>query len=103
MNNEAYVLRGLQPIEDRVPIAQYHDHIGYLSGTVRSMAQCLAWAQLRSSGRQGSAIADDLIDFAQRKKWRNKLTSLAYELTDQVKSDWAIYCEGYDNNIFMSN
>jgi uncharacterized protein (DUF2252 family) len=103
MNNEAYVLRGLQPIEDRVPIAQYHDHIEYLSGTVRSMAQCLAWAQLRSSGRQGSAIADDLIDFAQRKKWRNKLTSLAYELTDQVKSDWAIYCEGYDNNMFMSN
>lgn len=103
MNNEAYVLRGLQPNEDRVPIAQYHDHIEYLSGTVRSMAQCLAWAQLRSSGRQGSATADDLIYFAQRKKWRNKLTSLAYELTDQVKSDWAIYCEGYDNNMFMSN
>lgn len=95
MNNEAYVLRGLQPTEDRVPIAQYHNQIECLLGTVKSMAQCLAWAQLRSSGRQGSATADELIDFAQRKKWRNKLISLTYELADQVKSDWVIYREGY--------
>ncbi len=61
------------------------------------MAQCLAWAQLRSSGRQGSATTDELIDFAQRKKWRNKLTSLAYELAGQVKSDWEVYCSGYES------
>lgn len=97
MNHEAYVLRALQPTEDRVPIAQYHNQIEYLSGTVRSMAQCLAWAQLRSSGRQGSAITDELIDFAQRKKWRNKLSSLANDLAGQVKSDWATYCKGYEN------
>jgi uncharacterized protein (DUF2252 family) len=96
MNHEAYVLRALQPTEDRVPIAQYHNQIEYLSGTVRSMAQCLAWAQLRSSGRQGSATTDELIDFAQRKKWRYKLTSLANELAGQVKSDWSTYCEGYE-------
>jgi uncharacterized protein (DUF2252 family) len=97
MNHEAYVLRALQPTEDRIPIAQYHNHIEYLSGAVRSMAQCLAWAQLRSSGRQGSATTDELIDFAQRKKWRNKLTSLAYELAGQVKSDWEVYCSGYES------
>lgn len=97
MNHEAYVLRALQPAEDRVPIAHYHNQIEILSGTVRSMAQCLAWAHLRSSGRQGSAIADELIDFAQRKKWRNKLTSLAYELAGQVKADWGAYCSGYQS------
>ena len=97
MNHEAYVLRALQPTEDRVPIAQYHNQFEYLSSTVSSMAQCLAWAQLRSSGRQGSAIADELIDFAQRKKWQSKLTSLTYELADQVKSDWEVYCARYES------
>lgn len=102
IKNKSYVLRGLQPVEDRVPIAQYHNQIEHLSGVVKSMAECLAWGQLRSSGRQGSAIADELIDFAQRKKWRNKLTLIAQEMADLVKSDWAIYCEGYDDQVFQN-
>ena len=100
VKKESYVLRGLQPVEDRVPIAQYHNQMEHLSGVVKSMAECLAWAQLRSSGRQGAAIADELIHFAQRKKWRNKLNVLAEEMAGIVKSDWAIYCEGYDDKLF---
>ena len=62
--------------------------------------QCVAWAQLRSSGRQGSANTDALIDFAQRKKWRSKILALSHQLSQQVQSDWETYCKAYDNKDF---
>jgi len=103
MDGRSYVLQALQPFEDRVPLAKYHHDIDKLTGVVQVMGQCLAWAQLRSSGRQGSAIADELIDFAGCKKWRSKLEEMAYELSNQVKDDWQIYSEAYDDGIFKVN
>lgn len=102
MDGKSYVLRALQPTEDRVPLAKYHKHIDYMVGVVRVMGECTAWAQLRSSGRQGSAIADQLIDFAGAKKWRPKLLKLAYELANQVQADWHIYCDAYDDGAFKN-
>jgi len=96
IKNETYVLRGLQPLEDRVPIKQYHNQIEHLIDVMNSMAQCLAWTQLRSSGRQGSAIADELIEFTLRKKWFGKIGHLSKVMAEQVKSDWDIYCRWYD-------
>jgi uncharacterized protein (DUF2252 family) len=93
----------LQPFEDRVPLAKHHHHIDNLTGVVQIMGQCVAWAQLRSSGRQGSAIADELIDFAGRTKWCSKLLELGYELSGQVNDDWQTYSEAYDRGAFKVN
>lgn len=100
VDRKSYVLRALQPLEDRVPLAKYFNHIDHMVGVVQVMGQCLAWAQLRSAGRQGSATADSLIDFASRKKWRSQLFELGYELADQCQEDWRIYCEAYDEGAF---
>ncbi len=100
INKTSYVLRGLQASEDRVPIGHYHQDMDKLKTLLANMAQCLAWAQLRSSGRQQSAIADELIDYALHKKWRNKLLDMAQELSQQVENDWADYCEAYDHGVF---
>ena len=100
VDRKSYVLRALQPLEDRVPLAKYYNHIDHMVGVVQVMGQCLAWAQLRSAGRQGSATADSLIDFASRKKWRSQLFELGYELADQCQEDWRIYCEAYDEGAF---
>lgn len=100
MDGQSYVLQALQPFEDRVPLAKYHQNIDKLTGVVQVMGQCLAWAQLRSSGRQGSAIADELIDFAEGKKWRSKLLELTGELSNQVKDDWQTYSAAYDDGVF---
>jgi uncharacterized protein (DUF2252 family) len=102
MDGKSYVLRALQPLEDRVPLARYHKHGDYMVGVVRAMGECVAWAQLRSSGRQHSAIADELIDFASGKKWRSKLLKSAYALADQVQADWQTYCKAYDDGEFMN-
>jgi len=100
IGQHSYVLRALQPIEDRVPLTGQRHHLDHLIGVVTVMGQCVAWSQLRSGGRDGSAIADELIAFSARKKWRSKLLPACRELAVEVQQDWRTYCEAYDDGVF---
>ena len=57
------------------------------------MGNVVAWGQLRSGGRQGSAIADDLITFAQDSSWHQPLLAYARAYSHQVKSDYRSFCK----------
>jgi uncharacterized protein (DUF2252 family) len=92
------VLRGLQPSEDRLALATAGPN--RLGNLLQVMGHCLAWAQLRSSGRNGSALADELIDFAARPKWRGRLLELARHNTELVQADWQAYAAAYDDGAF---
>ncbi len=100
IGKKSYVLQALQPAEDRVPLIKYHNHIVTLTEVVETMGQCVAWAHLRASGHQGSAIADELIDFAGRTKWCGKLLELTHKLSEQTKEDWKSYSKAYDRGAF---
>ncbi len=100
IDGQAYVLQALQPSEDRVPLEKHH-HLDDLIRVIATMGQCVAWAQLRSAGRQGSAIADELIEFATKKKWPLNLLDASYDLAEQVRDDWQSYCRAYDDNAFQ--
>ncbi len=100
MNGKSFVLRALQPLEDRVPLARSHRNISQWGGVVQVMGECVAWAQLRSSGHQGSSIADVLTAFGNRRKWRSKLLEAACLQADQVEADWQTYCAAYDEGAF---
>lgn len=102
IGKKSYVLRALQPSEDRVPLVGKQFHPAHLDGILEVMGQCLAWAQLRSSGREGSAIADELIDFSTRQKWRGKLLDACEDLARQVTEDWRTYVSAYDDGVFQS-
>ena len=54
-------------------------------------------AALRSAGREGSAIADDLIAFGLRKKWKEKLLVASRSCAAQVKKDAASFNRAYDS------
>ncbi|PCE23300.1 hypothetical protein BWP39_26865 [Paraburkholderia acidicola] len=95
-----YVLRGLQPSEDRVALSAWNGKLPRLEAVVNSMAQLCAWAQLRSGGREGSAIADDLIAFGSRKDWQLPLIELATQCEAQIAADWKTYCDAYDSGAF---
>lgn len=99
-NQRPYVLRSLQPSEDRVALADWHGKLPRLESVVKNMAELCAWAQLRSSGRQGSATADDLIAFGNRKEWQLRLVELAVQCETQVLADWKIYCDAYAQGAF---
>ena len=96
----AYVLRELQPTEDRITLDGTPRTMSELKGVVGAMGQMVAWAQLRSAGREGSAIADDLIDFGLRKKWKEKLLVAAQACAVQVRKDSATFNKAYERGAF---
>lgn len=100
LHRQAYVLRDLQPSQDRAALAASEPDPGRAERLLTVMGQIVAWAQLRSSGRQGSAIADALIDFGARRKWRAELQAAAREAAAQVQDDWQAYAAAYDDGAF---
>ncbi|AVS64637.1 DUF2252 domain-containing protein [Paracidovorax avenae] len=100
MGGRPYVLRGLQPLEDRVTIAGASQKLADIRGVVATMGRLVAWGQLRSAGRQGSAIADELIDYARRGKWQAKLQAAAAEMAEKTLRDAADYNAAYDDGVF---
>lgn len=90
-----FMLRELQPSQDKIDLAEWNGKLSRLAKVLKTMGQITAWAQLRSTGRQGSAITDDLIAFATENSfnWRNAVLDYARNYSQQVKADFAALCE----------
>ncbi|WMY10574.1 DUF2252 domain-containing protein [Paraburkholderia phenoliruptrix] len=99
-NQRSYVLRSLQPSEDRVALQDWDGKLPRLEAVVGSMAELSAWAHLRSGGRQKSSIADEMIAFGNRADWHSSLIELATQCAAQVAADWKAYCDAYDRGAF---
>lgn len=95
-----YVLREMQPSQDRVSLISCGGDLRRLQPVIETMGELTAWGQLRSSGRQGSAIADELIDFAQQPRWRRTLLDFAEACHVQVVADYEAYCQAYEPGFF---
>ena len=94
MNGKPFVLRGLQPSEDRLSLAAAKGKLAKVQPIVAAMGQIVAWGQLRSSGRLGSAVAGELIAFGHAvDAWRPALIELAERLAAQVEADWRAFCD----------
>ncbi|MEH1888681.1 MAG: DUF2252 family protein [Nostoc sp.] len=91
--NKSYVLRELQPEEDRVSLQAWDGKLERLNKLMQTMGEVIAWDQLRSGGRQGSAIADDLIKFAHLSDWRNQILEYAISYYKQVELDYQEFCQ----------
>jgi uncharacterized protein (DUF2252 family) len=83
-----YVLKELQPSSDRLSLDDARGDHRHLRSAAKAMGRVVAWAQLRSSGRQGSATADDLIAFAGAKGWKQRLIDFGRWYATQVKRDY---------------
>ena len=99
---KSYVLRELQPTLDRVSLISCRGNIAQLQPVLETMGEATAWGQLRSGGRQGSAIADELIAFAQRPKWQRALLQYVKSYSQRVNEDYLKYCQAYDGGVFIS-
>jgi uncharacterized protein (DUF2252 family) len=96
LDGRPHVLRGLQPSEDRVALDAWNGKLRRLEAVMAVMGQVVAWGQLRSGGRNGSAIADELIAFGQEPSWRRRLLELSEHCAEQVERQWAQYAAAYD-------
>lgn len=93
INGSDFIIRELQPSEDRVDLEAASDLNKKLKQLMTSLGQVVAWSLLRSSGRQGSANADELIKFAQHGKWRKGAIDYARDYSKQVEVEWQQFCE----------
>ncbi|XZF64874.1 MAG: DUF2252 domain-containing protein [Gloeotrichia echinulata DVL01] len=85
---QSYLLRELQPEQDKVNLQSADGKLGRLEKLMQTMGQVTAWDQLRSGGRQGSAIADDLIKFAHSPDWHHQILDYARSYSTQVQLDY---------------
>jgi uncharacterized protein (DUF2252 family) len=93
-NDEPYILQQMQPMEDKINFELIKRRHRDVDQVIEDMAKLTASAHLRSSGRQGSAIADELIAFAQIGQWQ-KLLTYAIHYAKQVKLDYQEFMMGY--------
>src|SRR5581483_6461126 len=99
----AFVLRELQPLQDRVRLRSWDGRLSRLVKLLRTMGQIAAWDQLRSGGRQGSAIADDLIAFADTRRWRSAVLNLARNYAGRVIEDYRQFARAEDDQLISQN
>ena len=86
--------------EDRVALEPCRGNFDRLHGLMTTLGEIVAWGELRSAGRQGSASADELIDFGSQKKWRTRMLTVARACQRQVDSDWREFCTAFDDGAF---
>jgi len=85
---QPFILKGLQPSEDRVDIAQWGGKLERLRNVARTMGHVLAWDQLRASGRRGAACADELIAFARQDDSAKELLDVAVAMAGLTRRQW---------------
>lgn len=85
---QPFVLKALQPSQDRVNLSGSALKAGNLDNLVADFGRLTAWAQLRASGRQGAAGADALMAFAADGARLGALLPLAEQCAELVQQQW---------------
>lgn len=97
IDGRSFVLKELMPTQDRLSLEHWHGKFRRLEKLMRTMGELVAWSHLRSGGRQGSAIADQWIEFGSRSDWQRPLCDYAVEYSQQVLGDWRQFAEAFDH------
>ena len=79
IEGKSFVLKELQPTSDKIYLANWGGKKKRLEQLFETAGELLAWGQLRSGGREGSAAADRLMAFGRERRWRGELLRLAEE------------------------
>ena len=100
--NEPFVLKEMQPLADKINFQLIKKKPTNIERVIKDMAMLTASAQLRSSGRQGSAIADELVAFGKDRSWQKHILQYAYDYSKQVRKDFLQFQKAYQKNYFSN-
>ncbi|HEY4334883.1 MAG TPA: DUF2252 family protein [Puia sp.] len=99
-NGLPYVIKEMQPTADKIDFLTVKDRYKDIACVVEDMAFLTASAQLRSAGRQGAAVPDQLMEFGQDSHWQAPLLEYAVKYAAQVKKDYQEYFTAYKAGYF---
>jgi uncharacterized protein (DUF2252 family) len=100
LGEEGYVMRELQPREDKVQVERLAAKLERWEEVVTVIAKVVAWDQLHGGGDHGSATARTLREFAQSMDWRAALLNYAQYYAAQVEEDYRTFCSAFDSGAF---
>jgi len=101
--DESYVLKEMQPTADKIDFLVIRDRSKDIERVLKDMAMLTASAQLRSSGRQGATLPDELIAFGKDHHWQQGLLEYSAEYARQVKKDYQAYFKEYKAGYFSGS
>jgi len=89
INGEFFVMREYQPTEDKIDLTSSDLNLDQqsLEKLMTTLGNIVAWSHLRSSGRNGSANAEALVDFAQDNWWHQEILNYADSYSQTVRAD----------------
>ena len=99
---EDYVIKEMQPTADRIDFLLLQDRHKDVECVVEDMALLTASAHLRSAGRQGAALPDDLIAFGAGHHWQQSILDVGIRYTQQVKKDYKEYFDAFKEGFFLN-
>lgn len=96
----SYVLKELQPAADRLDLAASRGRPARLESVISTMAEVVAWAQLRGCSRFGAAPVETLMQWGAQDGWQNETIALAQAAATRTLTQWKEYCVAYDAGKF---
>lgn len=89
-----YVMKELQPSQDRMDLRACKGNFRRLQDIIGTMARLAASGILRSGGRNGSSITDELIAFGEKKQ-EKPLLRFARESAERTRAQYHEYVREY--------
>ena len=100
IRDKYFVVRELQPMEDKLDLTHLAGKAKRCLSFMEDVGELSAWGSPRSSGRQGSAIADDLIAFASEAgPWKREVGEYAARYATRVRRDYAHFLKGMQKGL----
>jgi uncharacterized protein (DUF2252 family) len=107
---DSFVLRELQPSQDRIVLQKLSGDLEHLHELIKTMGALTAWVQIRSSPfdsaqgtqeTQGSTDVPGLVSFAQDLQWQGALLEHAQAYARQVEKDYQTFCNALDRGALL--
>ncbi|MDF7817712.1 DUF2252 family protein [Runella sp. MFBS21] len=99
-DSQSFVLKELQPEQDKFDFHYWDGELESFLSLISTIGTITASGQLRSAGRQGSSIADELIDFAHDTQWQRDLLAYCRDYPTKVHQDYFQFCEALEEDFF---
>jgi len=99
---DAYIIQEMQPVKDSINFNLIKDRYRDIYQVIDDMAILTASSQLRSSGRQGSATADELIAFGEQHEWQETVLNYSVDYAKKIKRDYAAFVKDYKKGMFAA-